>query len=103
MTASSMRAGVTADPDILAQFAAEWPHDSWSIGRYRSGTRWHAQVHGHGVCRFGSGNTPREAFDAAVAGFRAEYPDELTAKRKQLEKARADAERLERELAEVAA
>ena len=82
---------------LWADFDREWLEGSWSVGRSRP-YDFTSYVHGHGTCANGSGKTPREAFDRAVAAFRAEYPDELTTKRKRLEKARAEAARLEQEL-----
>lgn len=87
----------------IADFDAEWTEGSWSIGHTLPHGHWTAFVHGHGSCESGTGRTAKEAFDKAVSAFRARYPDELTAKRAQLQQARADAERLERELSEQAA
>lgn len=90
----------------IEQLDAEWTLDSWSIGR--TGTKnglhhYDAYVHGFGACAQAGGKTVREAMDKAIAKFRADYPDELTAKRERLRKAREEAERLERELSEDAA
>ena len=89
--------------DLLEQFDAEWKLGGWSIGRSTGSASFTAYVHGHGACCMGAGDTPRAAFDSAVADFRSIYPDELTAKRQQLQRARDDAARLEAELEEQAA
>lgn len=87
--------------DLLDKLESEWTIGSWSIGVLK-GHGWSASVHGHGVCKHGYGKTPEAAFYDAVKQFRAEYPDEITAKRKQLIDAQETAARLSAELEGVA-
>jgi hypothetical protein len=88
--------------NVLERFAERWAGKSWSVGKTTVFPEWNAQVHGHGQCVFGRGDSPQAALDDAVAKFTAIYPDEHTADRKALADARAGVARLTEKLGEAA-